>query len=173
MDSPHHRDNILGKFTRLGFAVARGEDGTPFWCADFAATWPRHEPEKAAADVVEALNKERKTAELAPLASVPRLAEAAASVARALARADSMDFAKVPGSDLAAALKKSRYAFKTVAEGVAVGTPDAAETVKMWADSPPHRANVLGDFTEVGVGYANAASGKPYWCLILAKPRAD
>ena len=35
MDDPPHRANILGPFDRLGVGLARADDGTLYWCADF------------------------------------------------------------------------------------------------------------------------------------------
>ena len=32
-------------------------------------------------------------------------------------------------------------------------------------ESPPHRANILGDFTKVGVGARQDGSGAIYWCV--------
>jgi uncharacterized protein YkwD len=38
MNSPDHRSNILSAhFTEAGFAVARGADGSFWWCADFGS----------------------------------------------------------------------------------------------------------------------------------------
>ncbi len=36
LGDPPHRANLLGPFDRLGVGSARGDDGTWFWCADFA-----------------------------------------------------------------------------------------------------------------------------------------
>lgn len=35
MNSPPHREIVLGDFTACGAGVAYGRDGTAFWCADF------------------------------------------------------------------------------------------------------------------------------------------
>ena len=42
--------------------------------------------------------------------------------------------------------------------------------MKTWMESPNHKSHILGDFTEVGVGYAATRSGQPYWCIVLARP---
>ena len=36
MNSPPHRANILGAFNRVGAGSARDQNGTLYWCADFA-----------------------------------------------------------------------------------------------------------------------------------------
>ncbi len=35
LDDPPHRANLLGGFNRLGVGLARADDGTPYWVADF------------------------------------------------------------------------------------------------------------------------------------------
>lgn len=37
MNSPGHRANILGNFAEAGLAVARGADGSAYWCAVFGS----------------------------------------------------------------------------------------------------------------------------------------
>jgi uncharacterized protein YkwD len=95
------------------------------------------------------------------------------SIAQSLALDDSLEQSKGHGPDLVRTLKQRDYRFSKLAEAAASGHPTAADVVKSWMDSPSHKQNVLGDFTEAGVGYATASSGVPYWCLILAKPLKD
>jgi uncharacterized protein YkwD len=173
MDSPPHRENILGKFEQAGIAVARDDEGTPYWCVDFATPWPKLDPARASTDLVDAINKERASAKRQLLATNPKLASAALSIAQSLALDDSLEQSKGHGPDLVRTLKQRDYRFSKLAEAAASGHPTAADVVKSWMDSPSHKQNVLGDFTEAGVGYATASSGVPYWCLILAKPLKD
>lgn len=169
MNSPHHRDNILGKFSQAGFAVSRDEDGTPYWCAVFATPWPKLDTSRAAGDLVEAINKERAGAKKPPLNASAKLADASSRLAESLAREDSLEGPN-RGDDLTAALKQSGYRYRKLAEAAAAGYPTAADVLKSWAEDEAQRANLLGDFTEVGVGYATSKTGKPYWCLLLASP---
>ena len=39
-----------------------------------------------------------------------------------------------------------------------------------WMESPPHKKNVLGDFTEIGIARTVTKSGKPYWCVDFGRP---
>ncbi|GEA82040.1 CAP domain-containing protein [Cellulomonas uda] len=48
---------------------------------------------------------------------------------------------------------------RSVGENLALGYPTARATVDGWLDSPGHRANLLGDFTSIGVGCADTDRG--------------
>lgn len=65
------------------------------------------------------------------------------------------------------------YAWATVGENVlARYTRHAAAAFDQWWNSPDHRANMLNDdFTEIGIGYAQAASGAYYYTMVLARPQ--
>jgi uncharacterized protein YkwD len=170
MESKYHRENILGKFAQVGIAVARDDDDAPYWCVDLATPWKKLDPIVAADDVVKALNKERAAADgLAPLKANEMLTTAAMKVARQFAAADSFDL-KGKGEDVFKILERLGYRFRKIAETAASGYSDVPDVVKCWIDAPENRRFVLGDFSEVGVGYAVSASGKPYWLLILARP---
>lgn len=52
---------------------------------------------------------------------------------------------------------------RSVGENVAYGNVTPAELVKMWMDSPGHRANILNaGFTHLGVGDVTVSSGRVY-----------
>lgn len=53
-------------------------------------------------------------------------------------------------------------------ENVASGyTYDAV--VQAWVDSPEHYRNLVGDYTDLGVGYYQGADGKRYWSQVFGK----
>ncbi len=52
-------------------------------------------------------------------------------------------------------------------ENVAEGYDDAAEMHTAWMNSPGHRANVLGDFTDIGVAYV-VVNGHPWGVQVFA-----
>ena len=35
MNSPHHKQNILGSYSQIGVACAIGESGKRYWCVTF------------------------------------------------------------------------------------------------------------------------------------------
>jgi uncharacterized protein YkwD len=39
-----------------------------------------------------------------------------------------------------------------------------------WLDSPTHRENMLGKFSEIGVGYATSEKQIPFWVVFVAQP---
>ena len=89
MNSPPHRENILGKFSEVGIAVARDDDGTPYWAVDFGTPWESLDSSQAAEDLVKAVNKERqRSAGLGkPLSRQPETANTAAGqIARQFGR---------------------------------------------------------------------------------------
>lgn len=49
-------------------------------------------------------------------------------------------------------------------ENIARGQPDVASVGSAWYNSPPHRANILGDFTDIGCGSQGA-----FWACNFAK----
>lgn len=58
--------------------------------------------------------------------------------------------------------------YRAAAENVAYGfAPD--QVVSQWFYSPPHRANLLGDYTHVGFGYAIDGHGVAYYTQNFAR----
>ena len=44
--------------------------------------------------------------------------------------------------------------------------------MKLWMDSPEHKANILRDkFTEIGIGIARNAKGEVYYTQVFAAPK--
>ncbi|HEY1133377.1 MAG TPA: CAP domain-containing protein [Nocardioides sp.] len=54
------------------------------------------------------------------------------------------------------------------AENVAYGY-NVTAVVNAWMNSPGHRANILGDFTHIGVGVAKGADGRLYYVQNFGK----
>jgi len=173
MNSPHHRENILGKYTQFGTALAKDGDGQPYWCVTFGTPWPTLEPTAAAADLVAALNRERDGAGKPALKAEPKLADAARRFAEALAKDEGLEKAPDLSKEFNDGLKRSGYKFGRLAQTAATGQPGAAEVLAGWMASPANKDNLLGDYADAGAGLAVGASGRPYWCLILAKPLGD
>lgn len=49
------------------------------------------------------------------------------------------------------------YTFRAAGENLAYGYMDSSELINAWIASPEHRANLVGNYTEVGFGIANAS----------------
>lgn len=98
------------------------------------------------------------------------LADIAARIAQDNAARRVLDHRDGQGSDLATRL--GLYPYRAAAENLAMGTPNGAVVVKLWLDSPPHRANLMNaEVTRHGLARARAADGQDYWALVLATPR--
>ncbi|WP_406699621.1 CAP domain-containing protein [Singulisphaera sp. Ch08] len=171
MESPPHKKNILGDFTEVGFALVKGEDGTPFWSAEFGKPMPRLDPEKAAADVVRLFDQERKQVAKPPLKNEPRLATVAQRHARTMA--EHSEFRAKLDDDLTPfdLVEKAGYRYKRIGQASLQGPPTAAEAAQAWLDEPSNRESLMGDVRDVGVGYALSEKGIPFWSLIFAEPR--
>ena len=55
------------------------------------------------------------------------------------------------------------------AENVAQGQPTAAQMNSDWMNSPGHRANVLGDYTHVGIGAQREPQSRLWVTLVFMK----
>ena len=124
----------------------------------------------AAHQVVELVNAERGRLGLRPLVRDPRLALAAGVHAADMAATGVMRHAGSDGSDGGTRIARTGYGYAAWGENVGTGPSDPAATVAAWLDSAPHRANLLGEFTDVGVAVAAAADGTTYWTLVVARP---
>ena len=163
MNSPAHRDNILADFTEMGAAQVEDDEGNPYWCVDFGAPIPKFKPQDAAAAVIKQLNRDRAAADKPILKVDAKLGRAAMAVSAAMAEKDSLDMEKdafklvdkqgIRGRELRLQLSGN------------VPTPEAAAK-SLLGDNPED----LDRFLEIGVGYAVAKSGTPYWCAIFARP---
>jgi uncharacterized protein YkwD len=173
MESPHHRENILGDFTEVGVAVAEAEDGTPYWCVDFGRPFPKLDPSKAEEDLAVRLNHARADAspKLKNLRVDPKLAAAARAIAADTAAGRDAPRDAPKPTDPVERIKASGYRYRKLSEAGAFGTPSPEETLNTLLNSPEQKAVLLGkDFADLGVGYAVDADGRPSWIVIVAVP---
>jgi uncharacterized protein YkwD len=167
MNSPHHRDNILGDFSEIGAARSVSKDGVPYWCVDFGLPRPVLDPGVASAGVVDAVNQAREKADLPPMKANPQLTRAAQDVAKELAAIGDLGKAK---PTYAERVRQAGYRYRLLGEAAASGQPTPDEAVQSWLDSPRHQENFLGKFTSIGVGYATSDKEVPFWVVFLAQP---
>ena len=162
MNSPDHREHVLGDFDEVGVAVAVADDGTPYWCVDFGRTYPKLDQARAEAELAERINHARTDRDKKPLTVSKPLGKAARRIAQ--------DMAADLAPDLGARLKESGYRYLSVVEGGMTGSPTAEATLKAMLDSEDQKKNLLGPFTDLGVGFCLTPEGRPAWCVILARP---
>ena len=172
MDSPPHRENILGDYSEVGAARVLDKEERPYWSVSFGTPLPRYEPAEAATELVRRMDQVRDAAGLPPLKVAPKLAEAAAAVARDGAARHSIKKEDDGGGVSPQREVETRgYAYSQLGQSVSSGQPTPAAVVRGLLGGADGEKSILGDFADVGVGYAIAANGTPFWCLLFASPR--
>jgi uncharacterized protein YkwD len=181
MNSPHHRENILGDYSEIGVARAEGPDGEPYWAVEFGRPFPRLDPTRAESDLADRLNHNRADEDKPPLRVSVRLSKAARAIARdsaikILAREKKdkeKDASKAEPAtpDPFERVKESGYRYMKITLTGSFGTPTPEETLKVLLANADQKAVLLGTgYTDLGVGYALAEDGRPSWSIILARP---
>lgn len=122
-------------------AGVTGASAAPAWVPGDAAE----------ARVAELVNRERSRHGLPPLRVCPKLAEFARRWSRHQAERRSM-FHSSAG----------------YRENVAVGQESPEGVMRVWMNSPGHRANILSSRAKtLGVGFGRSAGGRPYWTQVF------
>jgi uncharacterized protein YkwD len=109
-----------------------------------------------------------------PLSLSPALERAAKAHANDMARHSLFEHKGSDGSAPADRVTRAGYTWRTVAENIAAGAPDAQSVVQGWLDSPGHCANLMGaQYREMGVAYTVNEKSKSgiYWAQVFATPR--
>jgi uncharacterized protein YkwD len=165
MNSPGHRDNILGDYGELGAARREDQEGVVYWCVNFGRPMPRLKPDEAVSGVFDALNQMREAASRPKLKARPALGRVAVSFARQIAKKEKLEL----DGDPFKAADDERIINRELRVLMNSGAPTAAEAAKALLGDD---AAELDAFDEIGVGYAISESGAPYWCAIFARPAA-
>ena len=114
--------------------------------------------------VVRAINRARAAHGLRGLRSHRRLARAADAHTRSMLRSNSF-------SHGAFASRLRRYvSFRRIGETIAMTSRcSASKVVRMWLNSPPHRAVLLsGGFRRIGIGRRKGSLGAGPTCVVTA-----
>jgi uncharacterized protein YkwD len=163
MNSPGHRENILADYTEMGAAHVEDADGVIYWCVDFGLPMPRLKPEEAAEAVIKQWNLDRVAAKRPKLKADPALGRAAMKLGEKLAAKDSL---KLEG-DPFKVIDEQGVRLRELRLMLSANAPTPKDAAKSLLGDD---AEELNAFEEIGVGYAIAESGTPYWCAIFAKP---
>ncbi len=118
----------------------------------------------------DAHNAERKKESKPPLSLAPRLVEAARIQAKDMAARKEMSHEGSDGSTVDVRVKRVGYRFIRTGENVAAGHKTIAHVVKDWMGSEGHRANILGDFAEMGAARVEGEDDINYWCVVFGTP---
>jgi uncharacterized protein YkwD len=119
---------------------------------------------------VKAHNRLRAAARLPAFAVSSKLREAARLHAEDMAEHRKMTHKGSDGSSAIDRILAQGYAYRRAGENIAVGHFTTDELMKGWMNSPPHKRNILGSFSQIGVAYATAENGKRYWCVTFGLP---
>jgi uncharacterized protein YkwD len=124
----------------------------------------------ACVEVVKAHNRIRAEMKLSSLELSSKLTAAAQKHAKDMASHGKMTH---KGSDGSSAMKRilaKGYNYRRAGENVAVGNFTVEGLMKGWMQSPHHKRNILGTFSQIGVACATAEDGKRYWCVTFGLP---
>jgi uncharacterized protein YkwD len=121
-------------------------------------------------EVVEAHNQIRTAAKLPALEVNQRLQAAAQAHARDMAVRSKMSHEGSRGTRPIDRIKAQRYPYRRAGENIAAGYFSVDQLMKGWMNSPRHKRNILGGFSQIGVGCAIAEDGKRYWCVTFGLP---
>ncbi len=126
------------------------------------ATTPTYNAEEKA--LCHAINAFRAQHGRAPLKVGVALSRAATWMSNDMAHNDNFDHTDTRGRDVRARLKAFGYSNATSGENIAGGSDSAAETLKQWKNSPPHRANLLRTkFKVMGIARSHDADSTLAW----------
>lgn len=124
------------------------------------------------ARVVQLINGERAAQGLSPLSVDSRLVQAARRHSQDMATHNFFDHYGSDGSSPFDRIHDAGYSFVTAGETIAGGYTSPESAVNGWMNSPGHRAILLGNYDDVGVGYVYNASStyRHYWTADFAIP---
>jgi len=120
--------------------------------------------------LVSAHNQERNAVGLPRLVENAELESAARRHARDMAAQGKMSHRGSDHSSPFQRMESEGYRFQRAAENIALGEFTLKSLMSAWMTSPPHRRNILGQYTEIGTAYATAEDGRTYWCVTFGTP---
>ena len=118
------------------------------------------------AKVVALTNLERAKAGLGSLA-LDNTLSAIANV-RAQEIVEKWSHERPDGSNVTAIAAQYGYSYRVLGENLAKGQATEAQAVAEWMASTGHRANILGNYTKIGIGIYSAG-GRMYWVQIFSR----
>ena len=128
------------------------------------------DPDAACEEVVRAHNRLRAEAKLPSLAISDKLTAAAQRHAQDMAAHEKMAHKGSDGSSPIDRIKAEGYDYRRAGENIAASRFNTERLMKGWVDSPHHKKNILGSFSQIGVACATGESGKRYWCVTFGLP---
>ncbi len=115
-------------------------------------------------------NAARAEQKLAPLTDNGLLAKAAQAHAAHMAATGQLGHEGIGDGTIDSRIDDAGYRWTAVAENIGWGAESPADMMKIWRQSKPHRATLLGEYQQVGFGRAVAKDGKVYWVACFGVP---
>jgi uncharacterized protein YkwD len=94
---------------------------------------------------------------LPPLRLNAKLSQAATDRSRDMLDKGYFDHISPDGSKPFVWIDRRGYRYRTAGENLALGYPTVEHLISAWLESPAHRANLLGNFEEVGLAIVSAS----------------
>lgn len=113
-------------------------------------------------DVITYANQNRAVASLSPLSYHSELTQVAQAWAVHMGEVQNM----YHNPNLSTQVSRG---WTRIGENVAYGYPNAVSVSAAWMNSEGHRANILGDYTHMGVGVYTDGNGTIWWVQVFAK----
>ncbi|MCA9665291.1 MAG: hypothetical protein KC503_06875 [Myxococcales bacterium] len=115
-------------------------------------------------EVLVIVNQERAKQGLAPLACDLKASAVARKYSEYMCTAGFFSHTGADGSSPWDRLSAGGVDFRGAGENIAAGQTSPASVMNSWMNSSGHRANILGNYTHIGIGYNNCGKGyKHYW----------
>jgi uncharacterized protein YkwD len=146
--------------------------------AGYSAAAPRcileEDADQLADQVLQLVNLERAAAEqeLAPVVVSPSLSKIASDYACRMIELNFFGHMNpITGHGPGERAVAGKYSYYSVGENLAAGATTAAEVMKLWMDSPPHRAIILDPkWREVGIAVRVGSDDSVYWVQEFGDP---
>ncbi|MGL5864428.1 MAG: CAP domain-containing protein [Dermatophilaceae bacterium] len=124
-----------------------------------------------AAEVIALVNAERAKAGCESVTAEARLTKAAQGHSVDMAENTYMEHQSRDGRSPFDRMKDAGYQGGSMAENIAYGQDSPQDVMQDWMNSDGHRKNILNcDYTQIGVGVANASNGDIYWTQNFGRP---
>ena len=146
--------------------------GSPDADSTSGKCFTHQDAERMSDQVLQLVNLERGEADLPPVNPDPTLARIADEYACKMIEEEFFGH-RDPANDHGPGERAvaARYAFFAVGENLAAGQESPAEVMKVWMESPSHRAIILdGRWTEVGIAVRVGGKHGIYWVQEFGDP---
>lgn len=117
-------------------------------------------------EVIKIVNEERLKMGLSKLKTTKELTKAANKRAKELVTVFS--HTRPNGTSSFTVLKEYNISFYGAGENIATGQKTPKDVMNSWMNSTGHKANILGDFTRIGIGH-HLENNKDYWVELFIK----